>query len=669
MTQPSVTPQPWNPGISFYIGLGVVMLALTAPLPAWTTFIHMWRVEIAASLFLICVLGYFTFRSWNAKATFTIPGSDWKLIILPLAAFILWSSMSAIWAESWKSAIHHSLIWAEYLAFFIIFRHLLERGRSYRSLLLVFVLTLLLYAVPATLEYFAYLFFGGQTTIGIRFAKYGEQIITILPLVMIGVVRMSGKRFAAGATALALLWLLVFCSLGRANYILFGAEVLIFLAPIFAIRRYRHYAPRFVLLIAIFAAVTAPLYLFSVFSIAENAPAVWRFRNTEDLQNSNNFRKLMISLGGEMIRANPIVGVGADNFGMQLNKYRERYGAVNSQDINLANAEDQIPSHAHNEFLQVAAELGLVGIAIFIWFLVGIGILAVRSIRGLGSRSLYASAAVLGLGMFLASSLVSSYSFRLMQNGILFFFVLAVASKAASRAQSNVSNKKAVAISPGQFRFACVAGVVVCFALLTYSVVRVTSVAITERANQTQEMDVAIPLYEMAMRLDNENPDARNNLGMRLLRRKQYAQAIPYLESAIVLGRASSAEFSYLATAKTLSGDAPGAENTMRTASEMYPRSPFVLTRYATLLESHGKREESAVVYSRASEINPRAALTWRSIINFGPKSVSELAARDKSYMQIMELTPESSIYAVVAERYIKYPEEQKFSLVRVTRE
>ena len=192
------------------------------------------------------------------------------------------------------------------------------------------------------------------------------------------------------------------------------------------------------------------------------------------------------------------------------------------------------------------------------------------------------------------------------------------------------------------------------------------SVALTDQANHTARIDDAIPLYELAMRLDNENPDARQNLGMRLFRRQRYAASVPYLESAISLGRAPSSELSYLATAKSLSGDAEGAESTMRIAAEMYPRSPFVLTRYSTLLESNARAAEASRVFDRATSIDPGEAMAWRVIINSGPKALSELSARDNSYMPVMQLTPQASIYAVVTERYIRFPDEQRFSMVKV---
>ena len=654
-----------SPALWFLIGLAVVMLALWFPfIPNWQTFIHMWRVEIAGSVLLLCTLSYFIVRTRRRETVIQLHPDEFKFIVLPILALILWSSISIYWAESWKSAVHHSLVWAEYLTFYIIFRQMLEREGGLKALLAVLVLTLLLYSLPAIFEYCAYLVFGGPTTIGVRFAKYGEQVVTLLPLVVLGVIRTRGKQFAIGAAVVAVLWLLIFCSLGRANYLLFGAVIVSLFACVLISNRYRKYAPRFALLVALLVVAPLPLHVFSLFSSNLNVPALTRFNDEDSLASSNNFRKLMMSVAGEMIRDNPIAGVGADNFGMKVNRYRQAYGAANPQDINLSTAEDQIPGHAHNEFVQVAAELGAVGVAIMTWLVIGIAILAFRSLRRVRSGSLYPIAAILGLCMFLASSLVSSYSFRVMQNGIVFFFVLAVASTTLLRSQSATDIKPAAPLfSPARMRIAAAAGILACLGLLMYSGLRVGSVVITARANQTRSMDAAIGLYETAMRLDDENPDARHNLGMRLFRRQRYADSVPYLQSAVNIGRAPSSELSYLATAKTLSGDDVGAEATMKTASELYPRSPFVLTRYSTLLESRGKHTEAATVFSRAAAINQRAATTWRMMITSGPKALSEMAARDTSYMKVMELTPQGSIYAVVTERYIKFPEERRFSI------
>lgn len=657
-----------SPTVWFLAALLCVMLAVWFPfIPNWQTFIHPWRVEISASLLLLGTLMFFMIRMRTSNQEFRFDADEWKFVILPILAFILWSAISATWAASWKSAAHHTFVWAEYLIFYVVFRRMVESGRSAGILLSVFVVTLLFYSLPAIVEYCSLLTFSGETTIGIRYAKFGEQIVTLLPLVLLGVIRMRGKRFAFGVVGVVALWLLIFCSLGRANYLLFATSVIALFAAVAISRRYRRYAPRFALIIVILAVAPLPLHLFSFFSSVPSMPVLDRFSDSTTLDSSNNFRRLMISVASEMIGDHPIAGIGADNFGMEVNKYRQAYGAANPQDSNLANAEDQIPEHAHNEFLQVAAELGAVGVALMAWLLFGIGILAIRSLGHLRSGSLFPFAAVLGLGMFLLSSLVSSYSFRVMQNGIVFFFVLAVASSALFRSRASESATVHMALGRNRLQLACGAGILACLGLIAYSGLRVSSVIFTTRANQTQSTEAAMQLYETAMELDDENPDARQNLGMRLFRRQRFGESVPYLESAIKIGRAPSSELSYLATAQTLSGDHSGAEATMKAASELYPRSPFVLTRYSTLLDSHGNTTEAVAVFQRAKRINESAAKTWQAVIVSGPKALSEMAARDRSYMQVMQLEPESSIYAVVTERYIKFPDEQRFSGFKAT--
>lgn len=371
----------------------------------------------------------------------------------------------------------------------------------------------------------------------------------------------------------------------------------------------------------------------------------------------------MLSISGEMIKANPVIGVGADNFGMQVNRYREAYGAENPDDVNLANAEDQIPEHAHNEFLQIVAELGVIGGAIFAWLLVGIAVLGFRAVRTLRSRSLEGAAAVLGLSTFLVSSMVSAYSFRVMQNGIVFFIVLAIATQRLLT--TGERDVESVYFTPGRVRLAMAFGLLICLGLITYSGLRVGSAMVTTRANQTSSFAAALSLYDLAMRLDDENPNVRQNLGMRFFRNRRYAEAVPFLESAISIGRAPSSELSYLAATKSLAGDEAGAEETMSVAAALYPRSTFVLTKYASVLSDNGKTDAASKIFERAARIDERSARTWQALILSGPKALSDLAARDPGYSPVMQLQPQDSIYAVVTERLIKFPDEQRFSFAK----
>ena len=72
--------------------------------------------------------------------------------------------------------------------------------------------------------------------------------------------------------------------------------------------------------------------------------------------------------------------------------------------------------------------------------------------------------------------------------------------------------------------------------------------------------------------------------------------------------------------------------------------------------------KEAGEVFGRALAIDRRSANTWRALINSGPKAVSDLAARDPEYLAVMDLRPQGSIYAVVTERLIRFPEERQYS-------
>ncbi|MBA2333688.1 MAG: O-antigen ligase family protein, partial [Blastocatellia bacterium] len=539
-------------------------------------------------------------------------------------------------------------------------------GTNFQKLLKTFTIVIVVCSIPSVLDYLALTAFQGDAQFRARYAKYGEQIVTLLPLLLVFVLRSSGRVRYAAIASVVLIWLLVYTTAGRVNLLLFAFGLAAMAALIFLLSRFKRYRKKFALCLVFIAVAPVPFYIVSLVTGSAQIPIVERFSDTAGSAYSNNFRVLMSSVSLEMIRTAPITGVGADNYGLQFNNFREAYAIKNPDDPNLAHGEVGIVAHAHNEFLQIVAELGLVGGMIFLWFMAGVGLMGIRAIRNVKRGDLHSIASVVGLLMFLASSLVSAYSFRVMQNGILFFFVLAVAAKTTlnDRAEPNTapaSNVRRVN------RLVLVGGIAACLALFLYTGSRLTSVIVTQQANQLKDLESATARFRTAAAIDKDNPDPRRTLGMLLLRKKRYAEAAPLLEESITIGRGESADYSYLATALSLSGDDPGAERAIAKAAALYPRSPFVLARYSELLERNGKYAESAAAFDRAVKIDERSAKTWRAMIALGPKGVSDLAARDSSYIQVMELQPQLSIYAVTTERYIMHPEEQRFSFVKVT--
>ena len=665
-----------NPTILFCLGW---FLTIMSPLVGvgnrWATFIHIWQFELPAAVFLAVCCIYFIIRPPQNIKPFS--RYEFGFIILPIALFICWSALSALWAPSWKSAVHHTLVWTLYLMFYLIVRQVLERENGLRYLGLTLLILIAIPSYAAVAGYVSFLVFGGSNLLGIH-AKYGEQIVTILPLLLVAVTRLEGRPFWIGAGFIALLWLLIFCSFGRINLFLFGAAFFTTAALAVLTRRSRGLgriyngasdnndfpiaaspsSPLKKLLIIAAAVVLSPM-LVQLFTLLSEKPdvspiVVQRLGDDQALDSSNDFRKLMIGISKEMILSHPLAGIGADNFGSETNSYREQYASKYPDDTSLAQAEDNIPERAHNELLQIFAELGIVGVVIALWIVAGIGLMAWRATHRLKEPSLFGAAAVIGLAMFLVSSLVSSYSFRLIQNGFVFFFVLAVAAKYLMKEGDSFN------LTQLRVRVLSSAALICCLLLVAYWTIRLASVYHVNQANHTRSFSEAERQYSLAESLDDENPDARYYHGMRLFQEKRYAESVPYMAEAIIKGRGRSVDFSYLTSAQRLAGDPSGAELTMAKALKLYPRSVFVLTRYAELLKVNGKESESASLLEKARSLNRRDANSWWTFLTEGSNAAAASAFHDPAeYTPLMDLNPLDAVYAFRNEREIRFPEEK----------
>jgi len=285
-------------------------------------------------------------------------------------------------------------------------------------------------------------------------------------------------------------------------------------------------------------------------------------------------------------------------------------------------------------------------------------LMAGRAARQLRHRSLFGPAAVIGIGVFCVSALVSSFSFRLIQNGFVFFFVLAVAAKILMRTEPQQHHSPS--LSKLNIRAYSAIGLAASVMLCVYWSIRLYSSYLTVEANYTRDFDQATRLYTLAAKLDDENPEARNDHGMRLFQEKRYTDAVPLLSDAIQIGRARSVDFSFLASAQILSGDNIGAEITMEEALRLYPRSVFVLARYADLLESNGRNTDSTKMLDRAKLMSLRDANTWWAFLNEGSNAAAAKALKNNDdFKPLMDLTPLSAVYAVRMEREIRFPEEK----------
>lgn len=123
-----------------------------------------------------------------------------------------------------------------------------------------------------------------------------------------------------------------------------------------------------------------------------------------------------------MIRANPLLGVG-------LGAYETAFSIYTKGDGSLRVAQ------AHNDYLQVVADSGVVGGALALWFLVSLFRTVARGTRS--SDPLYAALA-LGSGAGIFGILIHSlfdFNLQLPSNALLFLLLAAVASHVGAEAK------------------------------------------------------------------------------------------------------------------------------------------------------------------------------------------------------------------------------------------
>lgn len=179
----------------------------------------------------------------------------------------------------------------------------------------------------------------------------------------------------------------IFLTVSRGGLIALGVALV---ASIFLAGRWRPLAVIATLLIA-----CGGFYYFAVL-----APPEARERIASTSQGDNELkqgRTTIWKVAERIVKAKPVIGVGANNFQDTARKYLLEPGALGRTDLIIAT-----PRVVHNTWLGMAAELGLIGLGMFVvivLFCVGSAIRAARFFSALGDRGGEALARGLAVGL------------------------------------------------------------------------------------------------------------------------------------------------------------------------------------------------------------------------------------------------------------------------------
>jgi O-antigen ligase len=600
-----------------------------------------WKAEFFSSILL---LGLGLCAAARARAGVT----QSRLLIL-LLGFAGWSTLSALWAEFPLLTLHHTLLWGVYISFFVIFLWLVGRGTGIRIAAGAFALTALILGVLCLFDHLTVMDFASvEGPIRIRYGKLAELLVTITPFLWIMAVyaRERQTRWML-AVAGAFGWMTVMLSLSKGAFLagVIGSVVFFAGAAFFSLPSLR----RRVLVMAGGWVAFTVLFQVGFSALAPTPSTADYFSGRSDATRSTSVMRLFTwRVSRQMITEHPVLGVGADNFGTAFNEARADLAARNTSDHTPEVAEDYVVERAHNEFLQVFGELGVVGFCLFLAIFGTFAFMAAAAFFRNGRRLPPALwACIAGMVAFFASSFVSSFSFRAAENGIAFFIVFAIGVNELIKLDRKVTGirfHRGVTISLILFAAA---------AMIVYSSTKAAGQYSLYLAERSQDFETAASCGTTSLRLDPGNAGAYYYLATIYAKENDFGKASDLLSQSIYRGLGVSVTYSFLAKYQALAGDPERADGTLARAVKIFPNSTFLRVRYAVFLEDQGKTAEAADQMNAARSVDPRQAKGWYQIIRNGSVAAFYTAKADPTIAAPAELKPESAVFEYLDQKNV----------------
>lgn len=580
-----------------------------------------------------------------------------------LALFVLWNAVSALWAVGTYAALHHALVWGGYLIFFLLARRVAAHPRLLRASIKTLGLVIFIISVSSIIG-----FWGSPRSL-FRANGLGEPLATAAPLFAALALCLRRRRAAllCGVTAV-LAWLSMLQAFERSPFI--GASIGFALLAVMFITL-PHFRPhswrRAALLIGSFLFVTALQTMPSPIApaISQGNPTVLsRISSISTSEPNTRSRFLFWGIAFEMVREHPVIGVGASNYDVAFPMGRAAFSAKHPDSPLVEMYEGFLTQAAHNEYLQILSELGVIGLALFAVFCVVLAWAAISALRY--ARSPLVPGAVASLTTFAISSGASSVSFRWLGSGLLFFFAAAIVSHFAfDRAQAD---KQTIEFTPNFAQRGLLAACAFSLIFICSMSAQGLNVVTQARAQTTADATEAERLYQSALFWNPIDPATHFNYGLWLYEQGRTTEAAKHLRYATTRGVDTSVTYAFQSAAESEAGDAQTAQETLAYAVRVFPRSTMLRARHANALIETGNTQQAANEYATALSIDEPSARGWWTLIRSGKEAAALAAQHDAKITAPGELSPPEAVPLTIVEfkrRAIAHPTETG-ELIRV---
>lgn len=332
--------------------VAIAMTSLSAGVCVFAVFTFVNEAVPSGELPVTKLVGALLILSWLAAITVgesrgrKLFESNGLLFLLVL--FVLWAALSAIWATSSGEAIGAVTRYApNAMLFLVVYAAVRTREQAMWLVgaLLIGALVSAAYGLAVPVEA------GAEERLSGAFGNANETAAALA----VGVALAGGLAFAlrdrpwlrlGAIIGVPLSMIALFMTVSRGGIV---ALVAVLVAAVLIAGQRRKAAIAAVVL----AAVTAVVYFGAV--------AGPEAREHLLKSNGGTGRSDIWKVGWRMVEANPVLGVGAGNFASSSVHYLLEPGTIMRPDFIVDN-----PKVAHNTYLEVLAELGVVGLVLFL---------------------------------------------------------------------------------------------------------------------------------------------------------------------------------------------------------------------------------------------------------------------------------------------------------------
>jgi O-antigen ligase len=299
-------------------------------------------------------------------------------LAMVLVAFLGWALLSSVWAESSSSSFSDASRYGLNVVLFLIVFTAVRTPKHANTVAAGYLIGAAAVAAYGLLS-------APAATVEGRLSGGGldpnELAAVLVPGVVIGLGLAAGYRQNLPARLLSL-GAAGFCTLSVCLTASRGGLISLAVALIATVLLARHWRPQ-----ATLAALAIALGAFFYFAAVATPEVRDRLQSTTQGQERIlEGRTTIWQVGYRAFEDNPVKGVGAGNFGVASRHYLLEPGALGRSDQVI----QETPA-AHNAYLQIASELGLIGLALFlgiVGFCIVSAMLAARDFSRAGDRQM-----------------------------------------------------------------------------------------------------------------------------------------------------------------------------------------------------------------------------------------------------------------------------------------